>query len=182
MKTKTNSYFSRMMLLLCGLCVPFCACTGDPNVNNVPVSEFSLERYLGTWYELARFDHSFESGLSACTAHYSLNADGTIKVLNSGLKNDGKTKVSEGKAKTTETTGMLRVSFFGPFYSDYRVLMVSPDYTFALVGSGSDDYLWILSRTPELPDSDKQMLLQEALRRGYNINDLIWVDQSFYLR
>lgn len=167
------------MLMICGMCLPLCACSGNDMLNKTPVKEFDLNRYLGDWYELARFDHSFERGLTACTANYSLKEDGTIKVLNSGLK-DGKTKVSEGKAKTTGTVGLLRVSFFGPFYSDYRVLMLSDDYSYALIGSGSDKYLWILSRTPKLPDADLQLLLQEAVRRGYNINDLIWVDQSFY--
>lgn len=167
------------MLMITGICLPLCACSGNDMFNKTPVAQLDLNRYLGDWYELARFDHSFERGLTACTANYSLKDDGTIRVLNSGLK-DGKTKVSEGKAKTTGTVGLLRVSFFGPFYSDYRVLMLSDDYSYALVGSGTDKYLWILSRTPTLPDSDIQLLLQEAVRRGYNINDLIWVDQSFY--
>lgn len=181
MKTQKTSFFSQLMLMLCGLFVPMCACSNEGPLNNEPVGELDLNRYLGAWYELARFDHSFERGLVACTANYSLNDDGTIKVLNSGLK-DGKTKVSEGKAKTTGTAGLLRVSFFGPFYSDYRVLMLADDYSYALIGSGSDKYLWILSRSPELPDADITLLLQEAVRRGYNINELIWVDQSFYIK
>ena len=179
MKHKKSCPFSSLMLMLCGLCVPMCACSSSDNLNNTPVSTFDLNRYLGTWYELARFDHSFERGMSACTAHYSMRDDGMVRVLNSGIKN-GEPKTSEGKAKTTETTGLLRVSFFGPFYSDYRVLMLSADYSYALIGSSSDKYLWILSRTPELPDADLQLMLQEAVRRGYNINELIWVDQSFY--
>lgn len=179
METK-NHFFGNLMMVLCGLCVPMCACSSQSHLNTTPVSEFNLTRYLGTWYELARFNHPFERDMSACTANYTLNGDGTIKVINSGLKG-GKTKVSEGKAKTTGTVGLLRVSFFGPFYSDYRVLMVSEDYTYALVGSSSDKYLWILSRTPELPEADKQLLMQQAVQRGYNISKLIWVDQSFYI-
>lgn len=180
MKTKKN-FFSNMMLVLCGLCAPICACSNDNPINNTPVSELDLNRYLGTWYELARFNHTFERGLSACTANYSINEDGTIRVLNSGFK-DGEVETAEGKAKTTETIGLLRVSFFGPFYSDYRVLMVSEDYSYALVGSGTAKYLWILSRTPELPDETRTLVLQEAVRRGYNINNLIWVEQSFYIK
>lgn len=181
MKTKRKSYFGQLMLMIGGLCLPMCACSSNNHLNNVPVAQFDLNRYLGTWYEVARFDHYFERDLVACTANYSLKDDGTVKVINSGLKN-GKTKVSEGKAKTTGTVGLLRVSFFGPFYSDYRVLLLSPDYSYALVGSASDDYLWILSRTPVLEDSDKRLLLQEAVRRGYDIDELIWVDQSFYIK
>lgn len=180
MKTKSNSPLRRFMRILCGLCVPLCACSNE-NLNNTPVPELNLDRYLGTWYELARFDHSFERDLIACTANYSPNTDGTIKVLNSGIKN-GKTKVSEGKAKTTDVPGLLRVSFFGPFYSDYRVLMLSTDYTYALVGSSSDKYLWILSRTPILPDSIIQSILQEATDRGYDVSQLIWVDQTANLK
>lgn len=180
MKTKNNSFFNSMMLFLCSLCAPLCACSNENPINNTPVSTLDLNRYLGSWYELARFDHSFERGLTACTANYSLNDNGTIRVLNSGLKK-GKVSSAEGKAKTTDIIGLLRVSFFGPFYSDYRVLMLAEDYSYALVGSGSDKYLWILSRTPELPDAARTRILQEAVRRGYNINNLIWVDQSFYL-
>lgn len=180
MKTKSNSFFGSMMLLLCGLCAPLCACTSDNPINNTPVRELDLNRYLGQWYEVARFNHSFERGLTACTANYSLNNDGTIRVLNSGFKK-GEVNSAEGKAKTTNTIGLLRVSFFGPFYSDYRVLMVTEDYSYALVGSGTDKYLWILSRTPDVPEPIRTQILQEAVRRGYNINNLIWVDQSFYL-
>lgn len=180
MKTKSKFRISTLMLIIGGFCLPWCACSSNKHLDAVPVAQLDLNRYLGTWYELARFDHFFEREMVACTANYSLKEDGTIKVINSGLKN-GKTKVSEGKAKTTGTVGLLRVSFFGPFYSDYRVLHLSPDYSYALVGSASDDYLWILSRTPDLPDSDKQLLLQEAVRRGYDISNLIWVDQSFYI-
>lgn len=176
---KKKGFFGNFLLAFCGVFAPLCACSSGTNINNATVDVFDLNRYLGNWYELARFNHSFERDMTACTANYSLNEDGTIKVVNSGLKN-GETKVSEGKAKTTGTIGLLRVSFFGPFYSDYRVLMVSEDYQYALVGSSSAKYLWILSRTPELPESDLQLLLQEAVRRGYNTNDLIWVDQSFY--
>lgn len=168
------------MLLLCGLCAPLCACSSSEGINNSPVASFDLNRYLGTWYELARFDHSFERGLSACTANYSMRDDGMVRVLNSGRKN-GEPKVSEGKAKLTATVGLLRVSFFGPFYSDYRVLMLAEDYSYALVGSSSDKYLWILSRTPSLPNAVLQSILQEASARGYNTNNLIWVDQSLNL-
>lgn len=168
------------MLMLCGLCAPLCACSSSDGINNTPVASFDLNRYLGTWYELARFDHSFERGLSACTANYSMREDGMVRVLNSGRKN-GVPKVSEGKAKLTQTVGLLKVSFFGPFYSDYRVLMLAEDYSYALVGSSSDKYLWILSRTPSLPNAVLQSILQEASARGYNTNRLIWVDQSLNL-
>ena len=151
-------------------------CVSGPKVDNTPVAELDLGRYLGEWYEIARFDHSFERGIEQAKANYTQNADGTIKVVNSGIKN-GKPKTAIGKGKATDTPGLLRVSFFGPFYADYRVMMIDADYTYALVGSGGAGYLWILSRTSVLPDSVKSELVAEAKRRGYDTDQLIWVKQ-----
>ena len=152
-------------------------CVSGPKVDNTPVAALDLNRYLGEWYEIARFDHSFERGVEKAKANYTLNEDGTIKVVNSGIK-DGKPKTAIGKGKRTDTPALLRVSFFGPFYADYRVMMIDEGYTFALVGSGSADYLWMLSRTRDLPDSTKSELLSEAKRRGYDTDKLIWVKQK----
>ena len=152
-------------------------CVSGPKVDNTPVAALDLNRYLGEWYEIARFDHSFERGVEQAKANYTLNEDGTIKVVNSGIK-DGKPKTAIGKGKRTDTPALLRVSFFGPFYADYRVMMIDEGYTFALVGSGSADYLWMLSRTRILPDTTKSELLFEAKRRGYDTDKLIWVKQE----
>ena len=152
-------------------------CVSGPKVDNTPVAALDLNRYLGEWYEIARFDHSFERGVEKAKANYTLNEDGTIKVVNSGIK-DGKPKTAIGKGKRTDTPALLRVSFFGPFYADYRVMMIDEGYTFALVGSGSADYLWMLSRTRVLPDTTKSELLFEAKRRGYDTDKLIWVKQE----
>ena len=152
-------------------------CVSVPKVDNAPIAALNLNRYLGEWYEIARFDHSFERGVEQAKANYTQNADGTIKVVNSGIKN-GKPKTAVGKGKTTDTPGLLRVSFFGPFYADYRVMLIDKDYSHALVGSGSADYLWILSRTPEVPETAKSELLAEAQRRGYDTDKLIWVRQD----
>ena len=151
-------------------------CVSGPKVDNTPVAELDLGRYLGEWYEIARFDHSFERGIEQAKANYTQNADGTIKVVNSGIKN-GKPKTAIGKGKLTDTPALLRVSFFGPFYADYRVMMIDADYTYALVGSGGAGYLWMLSRTSVLPDSVKSELVAEAKRRGYDTDQLIWVKQ-----
>ena len=152
-------------------------CVSVPKVDNTPVAALDLNRYLGEWYEIARFDHSFERGVQQAKAKYSLKDDGTIEVVNSGVR-DGKPKTAIGKGKTTDTPGLLRVSFFGPFYADYRVMLIDKDYSHALVGSGSADYLWILSRTPGLPENVKSELLAEAQRRGYDTDKLIWVRQD----
>ena len=167
----------KTMVFICATMVSLAGCVSVPKVDNAPVSAFDLNRYRGEWYEIARFDHSFERGVERAKAKYSLKDDGTIEVVNSGIK-DGKPKTAIGKGKTTDTPGLLRVSFFGPFYADYRVMMIDEDYTYALVGSGGADYLWILSRTPGLPETAKSELLAEAQRRGYDTDKLIWVRQD----
>ena len=164
---------TRMMIVAIAV-VAVAGCVSGPKVDNTPVAALDLNRYLGEWYEIARFDHSFERGVEQAKANYTQNADGTIKVVNSGIK-DGKPKTAIGKGKTTDTPGLLRVSFFGPFYADYRVMLIDKDYSHALVGSGSADYLWILSRTPGLPETAKSELFAEARRRGYDTDKLIWV-------
>ena len=161
--------------------LPMMACTKD--FDNSTVSSFDLSRYLGTWYEVARFDHSFEKGMDNAMAEYILQDDGTVFVLNSAWKN-GMYKVAEGKAKypnPTEEPGALKVSFFLFFYSEYNVMMVDENYQISLVGSKAENYLWILSRTP-VPDPDLlKMVLDEARSRGYDTSKLIWVDQSRHM-
>ncbi len=146
-------------------------------VDNSVVPDFDLNRFLGSWYEIARFDHKFERGMEQTKAMYVLRDDGKVDVLNTGIK-DGKPSEANGLAKLTETPGLLRVSFWGPFYSDYRIMLLDNDYQYALVGSGSDDYLWILSRTPQISDETKTQILTEAQNRGYDTTKLIWVKQQ----
>lgn len=166
-----KTIFATMIAIL------FAGCGNAQKVDNTPIAALDLNKYLGDWYEIARFDHSFERGLDFCKANYALREDGKIAVTNTGIK-EGKQKTSNGKAKTTDTPAMLRVSFFGPFYSDYRVMLLDADYQWALIGSGSAKYLWILSRTPELPKDTLDAILAEAQRRGYDTSKLIWVKQK----
>ena len=157
--------------------VALLGCVCSHKVDNVPVCSLDMNRYLGVWYEIARFDHSFERGVQNAKAVYTLNKDGTVKVVNSGLK-AGKTTTAVGKGKRTDKPGLLRVSFFGPFYADYRVMKIDADYRYALVGSGGAGYLWILSRTKEMPENVKSEFLAEAKRRGYDTGKLIWVNHE----
>lgn len=170
---------SNMKKIFITLSVLLCLLAGcsKPTVDNSVVTNLDLDRYLGEWYEIARFDHSFERGMEQTRAKYTLRPDGKVDVLNSGVKN-GKPKDAKGVAKLTDTPALLRVSFWGPFYSDYRVMLLDDDYQYALVGSGSDDYLWILSRTPQISAETKSKILTEAQRRGYDTDKLIWVSQS----
>ncbi len=158
-------------MLLCLL-----AGCSKPTVDNSVVPDFDINRFLGSWYEIARFDHRFERGMEQTKATYVLREDGKVNVLNTGIK-EGKKSEARGKAKLTETPGLLRVSFWGPFYSDYRIMLLDDDYQYALIGGGTDDYLWILSRTPQISPDTKEKLLSEAEKRGYPTDRLIWVKQ-----
>ena len=177
-----------MKALLTGILLAFIACINNsaPDkkmINNHPVKNFELNRYLGTWYEIARFPHSFEKGLTGVTATYSLRNDGKIRVINSGYKGslNGKFKTIEGKAKVANNAGEghLKVSFFLFFYADYYILELDTvNYEYALVGSSSPKYLWILCRYPEMPEEIYVKLVEQAKKRGYATENLIKVEQK----
>ena len=146
--------------------------------NVVAVKPFSVEKYLGKWYEIARVDFRFERGLNNTTAEYSLNRDGSIKVVNRGFDyRKGKWKESIGKAKfvALPAEGKLKVSFFGPFYSGYNVIAIDTDYKYALVCGKNRDYLWILSREKTIPENIKADYLQRARNYGFNVSELLWI-------
>lgn len=152
-------------------------------IDKTTVPELDVERYMGKWYEIARFQHSFEKNLVGVTATYKLRNDGKIDVTNAGYQNtlDGKFKKAKGKAKipNPEEPGKLKVSFFLFFYSEYNVLKLDTvNYQYALIGSSTPKYLWILSRTPEMDESTYQMLVLEAKSRGYNTEKLFKVPQK----
>ena len=156
----------------------FISSCNSAEIDNSTVKSVDLNRYLGSWYEIAKYDHVFERGLDYAMANYTLRDDGKIDVLNTGIK-DGRAKDAKGIAKTTNIPGLLKVSFFGPFYSDYRIMMLDTNYQYVLVGGSNDKYLWILSRTPQLDDATRSLILAEANRRGYDTSKLIWVKQQW---
>ncbi|MEC4116298.1 lipocalin family protein [Myroides phaeus] len=146
-----------------------------------PIENFEVKRYLGNWYEIARFDFKFEKDLNNTTANYSLNEDGTIRVVNKGYNPfTEEWKVAEGKAKFVgeENIGQLKVSFFGPFYSGYNILALDENYQFALIGGKDLDYLWILSRAKTIPDTIKEEYLKIAERTGYDTSRLLWIEHN----
>ena len=148
------------------------------SINTTTVDNLDLKRYMGRWYELARFDHRFERNMERCEAFYTIEPDGMIAVRNSGIDSKtGMLRITDGKAKLGKKPGQLRVSFFLFFYSDYNILALGEDYDWALIGSKSPQYLWILSRTPSLPESTLEYILSEADARGYDTDGLIWVKQ-----
>ena len=140
------------------------------------VRGFEPRRYLGEWYEIARLPHRFERGLDFVRAQYSLNPDGSIRVVNSGVR-DGKPRSIEGRARLkapeqVPLAGELEVSFFRPFYSDYRIIELDPGYRYAVVTGADRDYLWILAREPQLDGAQLERLLERAKSRGFAVEKL----------
>ena len=149
--------------------------------NATAVTSFEKEKYLGKWYEIARFDFKFERNLDNTTAVYSLNKNGTIEVDNKGYHTkEEKWKQSIGVAKLVgdENIGMLKVSFFRPFYGGYNIIAIDPDYKYALVAGSSLKYLWFLSRDTTMPEETKNKYLKIAEDIGYTTADLIWVEHD----
>lgn len=152
-------------------------CTGIPE-GVKPVNGFELNRYLGTWHEIARLDHRFERGLTDIKAEYSLRDDGGVKVLNSGFNAEENTRQqAEGKAYFIETpdVGRLKVSFFGPFYGAYNIFALDKsNYQYVMIAGPDKDYLWILARQPTLDKQVLQTLVQQAQALGFPTQDLIY--------
>lgn len=135
-----------------------------------PAKSVELQRYLGRWYELARYEQGFQKDCDGVTADYSLREDGKIRVVNRCRKPDGKEKDATGRAKIVEGSGnaKLRVSFFGPFYGDYWVLDRAEDYSWAVVGEPSGRYLWLLSREAAPGEARVEELIGRARSLGYD--------------
>jgi apolipoprotein D and lipocalin family protein len=175
--------FARWWLTAMGLALllGLSACSTAPPQGVQVVSPFDLNRYLGSWYEVARLDHRFERGLSRVSANYSLNADGSVKVLNRGYNAEKKAwNGAEGRAVFTgdTNTASLKVSFFGPFYGGYHVIALDPDYRWAMVIGPDPGYLWILARDKQIPADVRERLVAQAAKAGVDTQQLIWVDQS----
>ncbi len=146
-----------------------------------PVQNFDQSAYLGRWYEIARLDNRFEKGMSQVTANYSLNSDGSIRVLNKGfVDEEQRWAEAEGKAKFVDAPDVahLKVSFFGPFYSSYIVFDLAEDYSHSYVTSRERDYLWYLSRTPQVSTEQKTHFLETIKTLGFASEDVIFIDQS----
>ena len=137
------------VVLLTTALILLSGCVTKP-ANIIPVKNFQVDKYLGKWYEIARFDNSFEKGMTNVYAEYSLNPDGTIKVVNSGITpSTGERSYAIGVARFVENKniGYLKVSFFGPFYNTYVVFKLDDSYKYAYVAGADKDYLWLLART-----------------------------------
>jgi apolipoprotein D and lipocalin family protein len=166
-----------LALSLISITAMLTSCASIPK-KATPVQPFDLDRYLGSWYEIARMDFRQERGLNNVSAQYSLKENGDVAVLNSGFNvEEAKWEKAEAKAKFRgdESKGALKVSFFGPFYSGYNVIAIDDEYRYALVAGKSLKYLWILSREKSIPDTIKSQYLQLAESIGYATDELLWV-------
>lgn len=145
------------------------------------VTDFELDKYLGSWYEIARLDFVFEKDLNNTTANYSVEKEGIVTVLNRGfnpLKNQWKEAKGKAKFRGSPTVGELAVSFFGPFYSGYNILSLDENYTYALIAGKDTKYLWFLSRKNTMSEEVKQKYIQIAKQLGYDTDQLVWVEHT----
>lgn len=164
-------------LILLGILFSIISCSSIPK-NATAVQDFEIEKYLGTWYEIARIDFKHEEGLNNVSAQYSDDSKGNVLVKNSGYdyeKNEWTVANGWAKFKRDKNVAELKVSFFRPFYSGYNVVALDDEYKYALVAGKNLDYLWILSRTKEIPENIKQEYLNKAKQIGYDTSRLIWV-------
>jgi apolipoprotein D and lipocalin family protein len=168
------------LLIVMSLLSLLSGCVGIP-ANVKAVEGLDAKRYAGTWHEIARLDNRFEKGLEKVTAKYSLAEDGGLSVVNRGY-NPQKDRWSESTGKAyfvgPATQGRLKVSFFGPFYGAYNIISLDENYGWSMVCGEDYAYLWILSRTPQLPEPVVKQLLEKARELGFKTDELVFVNQQ----
>jgi apolipoprotein D and lipocalin family protein len=151
----------------------------DGSLKTVPYVE--LQRYTGTWYEIARYPNRFQRKCDRDTsATYTLRPDGKISVVNTCRNREGKLKRAKGTAKVADrsSNAKLKVTFFWPFYGNYWIIDLDPEYQYAVVGEPSRKYLWILSRTPVMDAAQYERITQNIVDAGYDPAKLIRTRQS----
>ena len=142
------------------------------------VPQVDLSRYMGTWYEIARFPHRFQEGCVATKATYALREDGKVDVLNECRTEsiDGPVRMAKGTARVVDgkTNAKLKVTFFWPFYGDYWIIDLDENYEYAVVGHPGRNYLWILSRTPSMDEALYNRILERLQKeQAYDTSKLI---------
>jgi apolipoprotein D and lipocalin family protein len=178
MQKKFFSLFLLLPLLFSG-----CAAKNGTAMKPLETVNFvDLDRYVGQWYEIARYHHRFQEGCVGSKATYSLRDDGRINVLNQCYDKSfsGKLRTAKGKAWVvdTETNARLKVSFFWPFAGDYWIIDLGPDYEYAVIGHPNRKYLWILSRTPDMAEDVYQAILARLQKQEYDTAKLIRTAQK----
>lgn len=182
MKTIQKLKFPLLILAgVAGTCLLLNSCNVKVPSGIQVVKNFDVKQYAGQWYEIARFDFKHEKDMKNVTANYSLNDDGSVKVVNKGydfVKNEWKEAQGKAKFVDKENEGALKVSFFGPFYSGYNIVMMEPDYENALVFGENTDYIWILSRNKTISEEVKNKFIAKAKEAGYDLDRLVWTEQE----
>ena len=178
LKIKAISIIKRLSLVVF---LALAGCLGMPE-KVVPIKNFTIDRYFGKWYEIARLDHSFERGLEKITATYAIRDDGGVSVINQGYSPDEqKWKVAEGKAYFVNDTneGYLKVSFFGPFYGSYVIFeLEQANYDYAFVSGPDLSYLWLLSRKPIVSTEVVEKFKLQSKKLGFDVDTLIFVNHK----
>ena len=168
-------------IIIVGVATLLSSCGASIPKKASAIENFDVNRYLGSWYEIARFDFRFEKDMNNVMAQYSLNEKNNVDVLNSGynyIKEEWVSANGVAKFRGDKNIAALKVSFFGPFYSGYNVIALDDDYQYALVAGKSLDYLWILSREKSIPEDIKEEYLNIAQEIGYDTSKLIWVEHN----
>ena len=157
-------------LTILPMLVALFGCSTVPSTDDIPVVKgFDAARYMGVWHEIARLPKWYERNMVHVSAEYALDGE-TLRIKNSGWRN-GERKVSTavGHFAGAADEGAFRISFFRPFYGDYRIIWLSPDYDLALVTGEDRSSLWILSRTPKIEQEKLIELLNRAKNWGFDI-------------
>jgi len=176
-----------IIAVIASVCVASLRAPAMESPKQVPlasVSTVDLKRYVGKWYEIARYPNRFQRQCASdTTAEYELKPNGKVGVVNTCRKSDGATKKASGTAKVVDpSNARLKVTFFWPFYGDYWIIGLDPEYRWAVVGEPHRKYLWILSRTPHMPETDYQRAIEQARAAGYDPQRLIKTPQSVSLK
>ncbi|KPP81572.1 MAG: apolipoprotein D and lipocalin family protein [Oceanicaulis sp. HLUCCA04] len=179
-----RSVFPALLALLGAIMLAGCQPPAGRSDDAAPLQtvEFvEIERYLGRWFEIARYDHGFERGCAGVIADYALRDDGLIDVTNTCYQDglDGEIETAEGRARVADeaTNAQLEVSFFGPFWGDYWIIDLADDYSWAIVSEPQGRYLWILSRTPQMDEDTLANRLDWLEGQGFDTSMLIRVEQ-----
>lgn len=175
----TNPYdYMRYVLFMLSILTLF-GCKTYPPLETV--AEVDLARYAGKWYEIASIPTSFQKGCHCTTAEYELK-DGYVRVINTCRKNSVEGEIDRAKGKAFVVDGSnnarLKVQFFWPFRGDYYIIDLAEDYSYAMVGAPNRNYLWLLSRTPALPQATIDQLKVTAQRKGFDPNRLRFTEQD----
>ncbi|MGZ6210596.1 MAG: lipocalin family protein [Syntrophales bacterium] len=174
----------KYLLFILLVAIPLFACVARTKLSPPPlqvVSYVDLKKYIGTWYEIARFPNRFQEGCVGTSATYTLLQDGKIGVLNQCHKGtlDGEISSAKGKARVVDkkTNAKLKVSFFWPFSGDYWIIDLGENYEYAVVGYPDRKYLWILSRKPEIDEATYNRILEKLRMQSYDVSKLMKTKQ-----